>query len=102
MTCNAFLLPTWILIIIYAAQFLEHFSKYGEIVDYVIMKKKETVQHRGFGFVTYADPSVVDKVIKHTHIINGKQVRLFSLNIFLTDMSMGLQPSKYKEKLRKN
>lgn len=69
------------MIIIYADQFLEHFSKYGEIVDSVIMKNKETGQRRGFGFITYADPSVVDRVIKDTHIINGKQVRLFSLNL---------------------
>ncbi|XVF60230.1 hypothetical protein PTKIN_Ptkin08bG0028000 [Pterospermum kingtungense] len=40
------------------------------------MKKKETGQRRGFGFVTYADPSVVDKVIKDIHIINGKQVQI--------------------------
>ncbi|WRX21521.1 RNA recognition motif domain - like 10, partial [Theobroma cacao] len=44
--------------------FLEHFGKYGEIVDSVIMKKKETGQRRGFGFVTYADPSIVDKTRK--------------------------------------
>ncbi|KAH9804323.1 RNA-binding (RRM/RBD/RNP motifs) family protein [Citrus sinensis] len=35
-----------------------------------------TGQPRGFGFITYADPSVVDKVIEDTHIINGKQVEI--------------------------
>jgi RNA recognition motif-containing protein len=38
------------------------------------MKDRKTGQPRGFGFVTYADPSVVDQVIQDTHIINGKQV----------------------------
>ncbi|MBA0557471.1 hypothetical protein Golob_014540, partial [Gossypium lobatum] len=65
-----------------SAQFLEHFGKYGEITDSVIMKDRKTGQPRGFGFVTYAEPSVVDKVIEDTHIINGKQVRIsFSLNV---------------------
>lgn len=46
------------------------------------MKDRKTGQPRGFGFVTYAEPSVVDKVIEDTHIINGKQVRIsFSLNV---------------------
>lgn len=59
-----------------SAQFLEHFGKYGEITDSVIMKDRKTGQPRGFGFVTYAEPSVVDKVIEDTHIINGKQVEI--------------------------
>lgn len=59
-----------------AAQFVKHFGKYGEITDSVIMKDRKTGQPRGFGFITYADPSVVDKVIEDTHVINGKQVRI--------------------------
>lgn len=58
-----------------SAQFNKHFGKYGEITDSVIMKDRYTGQPRGFGFITYADPSVVDKVIEDTHVINGKQVR---------------------------
>ncbi|GAA0143083.1 hypothetical protein Leryth_000369 [Lithospermum erythrorhizon] len=58
------------------AQFVKHFGQYGEITDSVIMKDRNTGQPRGFGFVTYADPSVVDKVIEDTHIINGKQVEI--------------------------
>ncbi|KAJ9152858.1 hypothetical protein P3X46_026370 [Hevea brasiliensis] len=59
-----------------SAQFVKHFGKYGEITDSVIMKDRKTGQPRGFGFVTYADPSVVDQVIQDTHIINGKQVEI--------------------------
>ncbi|PON86334.1 Splicing factor-like protein [Trema orientale] len=58
------------------ATFNKHFGKYGEIVDSVIMKDRFTGQPRGFGFITYADPSVVDKVIEDTHVINGKQVEI--------------------------
>nr|KYP54855.1 hypothetical protein KK1_001055 [Cajanus cajan] len=57
-------------------QFIKHFGKYGEITDSVIMKDRKTGQPRGFGFITYADPSVVDKVIEDPHIINGKQVEI--------------------------
>ncbi|KAI8553038.1 hypothetical protein RHMOL_Rhmol06G0314400 [Rhododendron molle] len=58
------------------ATFNEHFGKYGEITDSVIMKDRHTGNPRGFGFITYADPSVVDKVIVDNHIINGKQVEI--------------------------
>ncbi|XP_038702710.1 heterogeneous nuclear ribonucleoprotein 1-like isoform X2 [Tripterygium wilfordii] len=58
------------------AQFVKYFGEYGEITDSVIMKDWKTGHPRGFGFVTYADPSVVDIVIQETHIINGKQVEI--------------------------
>jgi heterogeneous nuclear ribonucleoprotein A1/A3 len=56
------------------ATFQKHFGAYGEIVDSVIMKNKHTSQPRGFGFITYADPAVVDTVMEDNHVINGKQV----------------------------
>lgn len=55
---------------------MTHFGQYGEIVDSVIIKDKFTSQPRGFGFITYLNPAVVDKVIEGTHIINGKQVEI--------------------------
>ncbi|XP_058778627.1 heterogeneous nuclear ribonucleoprotein 1 [Vicia villosa] len=58
------------------AQFIKHFGKYGEITDSVIMKDRKTGQPRGFGFITYSDPLVVDKVIEDPHVINGKQVEI--------------------------
>ncbi|GFP82333.1 heterogeneous nuclear ribonucleoprotein 1 [Phtheirospermum japonicum] len=56
--------------------FVKYFGKYGEITDSVIMKDRHTGRPRGFGFITYADPSVVDTVIAETHVINGKQVEI--------------------------
>jgi len=56
--------------------FTEHFSKYGEITDSIILIDRLTGQPRGFGFVTYADPSVVDKVIEDTHVLDGKTVEI--------------------------
>ncbi|XP_047322047.1 heterogeneous nuclear ribonucleoprotein A3-like [Impatiens glandulifera] len=57
-------------------QFTGYFGKYGEITDSVIMKDRNTQRPRGFGFITYADPAVVDVVIAETHVINGKQVEI--------------------------
>ncbi|CAO2813039.1 unnamed protein product [Amaranthus hypochondriacus] len=56
--------------------FTKYFEKYGEVIDSVIMKDRQTGRPRGFGFITYADPSVVDTVIKEDHIINDKQVEI--------------------------
>ncbi|PWA42433.1 hypothetical protein CTI12_AA521520 [Artemisia annua] len=40
------------------------------------MKDRMTGQPRGFGFITYVDPLVVDKVIEDTHVFSGKQVEI--------------------------
>nr|GEX38744.1 heterogeneous nuclear ribonucleoprotein 1 [Tanacetum cinerariifolium] len=57
-------------------EFNKHFGKYGDITDSVIMKDRMTGQPRGFGFITYVDPLVVDKVIRDTHVFSGKQVEI--------------------------
>ncbi|KAJ7964674.1 Heterogeneous nuclear ribonucleoprotein 1 [Quillaja saponaria] len=56
--------------------FVKYFEKYGEITDSVIMKDRYTGRPRGFGFITYADSSVVDQLIQEDHVINGKQVEI--------------------------
>jgi len=59
-----------------SSAFTKHFSKYGEITDSVIMKDRVSGQPRGFGFVTYADPCVIDKVIQDKHVLDGKAVEI--------------------------
>lgn len=58
--------------------FRDFFSQYGEIVDAVIMKDKQTQKSRGFGFVTFADPSVVDQVMEDNDagkiVLDGRTV----------------------------
>lgn len=56
--------------------FTKHFEKYGEIIDSVIMKEKHTRKPRGFGFITFSDPSVLDKVLEDEHIINDRTVEV--------------------------
>lgn len=86
--CDMFLMLICpgIVVNVTAAVFNKHFGKYGEITDSVIMRDRHTGKPRGFGFITYADPCVVDKVIEDHHIINGKQVLLrhFSLLFYPT------------------
>jgi RNA recognition motif-containing protein len=51
------------------------------------MKDRLTKKPRGFGFITYSDPSVVDRVIEDEHVINGKQVNHLVASDFGLDLS---------------
>ncbi|KAL3824460.1 hypothetical protein ACJIZ3_020489 [Penstemon smallii] len=56
--------------------FSRYFRKYGEITDSVIMMDKISGRPRGFGFVTFADPEVADKVLQEDHVIDGRAVEI--------------------------
>lgn len=52
-----------------------YFARYGEIIDCVVMKNNETGRSRGFGFVTFADPSNVTVVLKNgPHTLDGRTI----------------------------
>ncbi|ODV77059.1 RNA-binding domain-containing protein [Suhomyces tanzawaensis NRRL Y-17324] len=53
---------------------VSYFSKYGEVLDYTIMRDNNTGKSRGFGFLTFKDPKSVDEVIKTDHILDGKLI----------------------------
>lgn len=63
----------------------EYFGKYGEVMQAVIMRDKISGRPRGFGFVVFADPTLVDRVLQDKHTIDGRVVRSFLsvLNGFL-------------------
>jgi heterogeneous nuclear ribonucleoprotein A1/A3 len=53
----------------------EYFTQYGELVDCVVMKFRDTKRSRGFGFVTYATLEQVDECQKHRpHTIEDTKV----------------------------
>ncbi|KAL9441723.1 hypothetical protein AB3S75_020261 [Citrus x aurantiifolia] len=52
----------------------EYFSRYGEVVEAVIMRDRATGRARGFGFVVFADPAVAERVIMDKHMIDGRTV----------------------------
>ncbi|KAI8901244.1 hypothetical protein BC833DRAFT_578513 [Globomyces pollinis-pini] len=51
-----------------------YFGKFGHIIECVIMTDNFTGRSRGFGFVTFEDPKVLDRVLKQDHTIDGKIV----------------------------
>ncbi|XP_049811229.1 RNA-binding protein Musashi homolog Rbp6 [Schistocerca nitens] len=53
----------------------EYFSKFGDITEVMVMKDPTTRRSRGFGFITFADPASVDKVLAQgTHELDGKKI----------------------------
>lgn len=59
----------------------EHFGKYGEVIEAVIMRDRATGRARGFGFVVFADPAVAERVIVDKHIIDGRTVSYFIVDV---------------------
>ncbi|KAI8566527.1 hypothetical protein RHMOL_Rhmol02G0047500 [Rhododendron molle] len=52
----------------------DYFEVYGAVLQTVIMRDKLTGKPRGFGFVVFADPSVLDRVLQDAHTIDGRTV----------------------------
>ncbi|XP_044015814.1 RNA-binding protein Musashi homolog Rbp6 isoform X3 [Aphidius gifuensis] len=53
----------------------EYFSNFGDITEVMVMKDPTTRRSRGFGFITFADPASVDKVLSHgNHELDGKKI----------------------------
>ena len=60
-----------------AASMLKYFSRYGEVIDCVVMKNPVTGKSRGFGFVTFKDPACVETVLSSgPHVLDDRQVLL--------------------------
>ncbi|XP_042424074.1 heterogeneous nuclear ribonucleoprotein 1-like isoform X1 [Zingiber officinale] len=53
---------------------LEYFSKYGEVMEAVIVKDCNTGRARGFGFIVFADSAVAERVVMEKHTIDGRMV----------------------------
>jgi len=56
-----------------------YFSKFGEVVEAVIMRDRASGRSRGFGFITFTDEAVADQVSLETHVLDGRVVRVFLL-----------------------
>jgi RNA-binding protein Musashi len=53
----------------------EYFGQFGEVSECVVMKSPITRKSRGFGFVTFANPLDVDKVLAvSVHEVDGKKI----------------------------
>lgn len=51
-----------------------YFARFGAVSDCVIMRDRHTGHPRGFGFVTYDDEAVADRVAAARHELDGRQV----------------------------
>ncbi|XP_059486986.1 heterogeneous nuclear ribonucleoprotein 27C-like isoform X3 [Neocloeon triangulifer] len=52
-----------------------YFSRFGEVVDCVVMKNSESGRSRGFGFVTFSDPGNVGLVLDNgPHMLDGRTI----------------------------
>lgn len=52
------------------------YSQWGELLDAVVMTDKATGNSRGFGFVTYSHPGMVDDALRNRpHTIDGRTVQ---------------------------
>eukprot|EP00741_Cyanophora_paradoxa_P007502 tig00001130_g7257.t1 len=56
--------------------FKNHFMRYGNVADAVVMYDRQTNRPRGFGFITFDDENSVDRVFEDQHEINGKMVEV--------------------------
>ncbi|XP_049412248.1 uncharacterized protein LOC125875189 isoform X2 [Solanum stenotomum] len=80
----------------------EYFSKFGQVADSVVMYQKISGMPLGFGFVTYADPEIADKVLKEDHTIDGKKVDVkipvtYRQRIFVGGLPLSLTEGELKE-----
>ncbi|GAV69057.1 RRM_1 domain-containing protein [Cephalotus follicularis] len=52
----------------------DHFSHYGEVMNCLVLQGRDSWEIRRFGFVTFTDPSMVEKVLEAEHVIHGTKV----------------------------
>jgi RNA recognition motif-containing protein len=53
----------------------DYFGKFGEVNECMVMRDPATKRARGFGFITFADPASVDKVLaQESHDLDGKKI----------------------------
>ena len=52
-----------------------YFSKFGTLIDHVIIKNPQTKTSKGFGFVQYSEPDMVDELMRNRpHSIDNRKL----------------------------
>ena len=52
----------------------DYFSQFGEVTECTVMRDGASGRSRGFGFLTFKDPKVVNTVMVKEHFLDGKIV----------------------------
>ncbi|TFK64520.1 hypothetical protein BDN72DRAFT_846506 [Pluteus cervinus] len=57
---------------------LEAFSAFGDVVDSIVMRDRETGRARGFGFVTYSSSEQADAAINglNEQDLDGRRIKV--------------------------
>ncbi|KAL5702385.1 Heteroproteinous nuclear ribonucleoprotein 1 [Ranunculus cassubicifolius] len=54
----------------------EYFGNFGQVIQALIVRDGNTGRPRGFGFVVFSDPSILDGIIQDKHSIDGRTVEV--------------------------
>lgn len=58
------------------ASLKQHFERFGDVIDCVVMREPQSKRSRGFGFVIYASSTMVDKAQEaRPHEVDGREVQ---------------------------
>jgi len=52
----------------------QHFQKYGEITEVIVMRDRITEKPRGFGFISFKEESSATKATQDTHVLDGRTI----------------------------
>jgi len=52
----------------------DYFTQFGEVTECTVMRDGVTGRSRGFGFLTFKDPKVVNVVMVKEHLLDGKLI----------------------------
>lgn len=80
------------------SQFRGYFEKFGKLQDAYMPKNHAKQGYRGIGFVTYASPQSVEKVMSTKHWMNGHEIALDKA----TPKDMEIPPSKQMRQIKLN
>ena len=70
----------------------DYFTKWGSIIDAVVMTDGATKRSRGFGFVTYSSSQAVDDCLAaKPHVIDGKDVRKYRSHVTFNQSDLFLE-----------
>ncbi|MCV2423907.1 RNA-binding protein, partial [Paucibacter sp. DJ4R-1] len=58
------------------------FSQYGQVLDSIVMRDRETGRSRGFGFVTYSNEAEAQNAMNsmNEHELDGRRIKVNSAN----------------------
>ncbi|KAL3531202.1 hypothetical protein ACH5RR_010524 [Cinchona calisaya] len=54
----------------------DYFTQHGEVTHAAIVRDRITGQSRGFGFVVFSDPTILDSILQENHSIDGRLVEV--------------------------